>query len=347
LSAYGQNTTASHSENLPDAPGLAAPSDHAVQNPSAPTAGNGTGVISGTVLDTNNDVIQGAHVALTDRAGARREIESGPDGQFAFSTLPPGSYRVSITGNGMGAFVSPWLTLHPGEVRIVSRAVLPVATALTSITVNANHVEINQELADQQVQIAVEQRVWRVFPNFYSSYDWNAPPMGPRQKFRLAFRSMMDPMAFAGAAGLAGFEYYYDLFPGYGRGIQGYFKRYGAAYTNDFSARMLASGVFASLFHQDPRYFYKGTGSFQSRALYAISCAYVTRDDQGRRRPNYSHVLGVFASAALSNLYYPKGSRGLRLTLVNGAVEVAGNSGTDLVREFVLKEITSHAGGKP
>jgi hypothetical protein len=61
----------------------------------------------------------------------------------------------------------------------------------------------------------------------------------------------------------------------------------------------------------------------------------------------YSHVLGVFASAALSNLYYPKGSRGLRLTLVNGAVETAGNSGTDLVREFILKGITSHAGGKP
>jgi hypothetical protein len=58
-------------------------------------------------------------------------------------------------------------------------------------------------------------------------------------------------------------------------------------------------------------------------------------------------VLGVFASAALSNLYYPKGSRGLRLTLVNGAVETAGNSGTDLVREFLLKGITSHAGGKP
>jgi hypothetical protein len=304
-------------------------------------------VISGTVLDTNNDVIQGAHVALLDRAGAMRELESGPDGQFAFSALPPGSYRLTVTGNGMGTFVSPWLTLHPGEIRIVAQAVLPVAAALTSITVNANHIEINQELADRQVQIAREQRVWGVFPNFYSSYDWNAPPMGPKQKYRLAFRSMMDPMAFAGAAGLAGFEQYYNIFPGYGRGIQGYFKRYGAAYANDFSARMLASGVFASLFHQDPRYFYKGRGSFQSRALYAISCAYVARDDNGRRRPNYSHVLGVFAAAALSNLYYPKDSRGLKLTLVNGAVETAGNSGTDLVREFLLKGITSHAGGKP
>jgi hypothetical protein len=110
---------------------------------------------------------------------------------------------------------------------------------------------------------------------------------------------------------------------------------------------MLSSGLFASVFHQDPRYFYKGTGSFQSRTMYAVSSAVVTRGDNGRLQPNYSHVLGVFAAAALSNLYYPKESRGLGLTLINGAVETAGNAGTNFVREFILKGITSHAGGKP
>src|SRR5439155_1667399 len=112
---------------------------------------------------------------------------------------------------------------HPGENRIASQVVLPVAAAATSITVNGDHLQIDQELADQQVQIAEEQRVWGVFPNFYSSYDWHASPMGPKQKFRLAFRSMMDPMAFAGAAGIAGFEQFYNIFPGYGGGVQGYF----------------------------------------------------------------------------------------------------------------------------
>jgi hypothetical protein len=147
--------------------------------------------------------------------------------------------------------------------------------------------------------------------------------MQPKQKFRLAFRSMTDPMAFAGAAGLAGAEQYYNIFPGYGKGIPGYFKRFGAAYTNDFSARMLSSGVFATMFHQDPRYFYKGTGSVSSRTMYAISSAFITRNDDGQRKPNYSHVLGVFAAAGLSNLYYPSENRGITLTLVNGAVENA------------------------
>jgi hypothetical protein len=347
--AYAQHRdlAASVAANLPDAPSPATTSEDGGQNQSRPSAANGTCVLSGTVLDTNDDLVQGAHVVLSDRAGNGRAMESGPDGQFAFPALPPGSYQVTVTGNGMGEYVSAWVTLRPGDIRLVSGVVLPVAAVSTSVTVNGNHLEINQALADEQVQIAQEQRVWRVFPNFYSSYNWHAPPMGPRQKFRLAFRSMMDPMAFAGAAGVAGFEQLNNIFPGYGGGVEGYFKRYGAAYANDFSARMLSSGVFASLFHQDPRYFYKGTGSFQSRTMYAVSCAFVTRNDEGRPRPNYSHVLGVFAAAALSNLYYPKDSRGLRLTLVNGVVETAGMSGTNIVREFILKGITSNAGGKP
>ena len=120
-----------------------------------------------------------------------------------------------------------------------------------------------------------------------------------------------------------------------------------AAYADNVIGRMVGSAMLPSLFHQDPRYFYKGTGSFPSRTMYAISSAVITRDDSGRTRPNYSHVLGVFAAAALSNLYYPKASRGLTLTLVNGAVETAGNAGSNIAREFILKGITTHAGGKP
>lgn len=333
---------------LPDAPDLGSSTDLEPQAPPPQSSSKNTCNISGTVLDTNDDVVQGALVVLTSRSGAaNRETQSGPNGQFAFPQLPAGSYKVTVSGNGMGTFASPWITLHPDEVRILSDVVLQVATVTTDVTVTGNTETLKQQLSEQQVQIAVEQRVWGVFPNFYSSYEWDAPPMEPKQKFQLAFRSMMDPMAFAGAGGIAGFEQYYNIFPGYGGGAAGYFKRYGAAYTNDFSSRMLSSGVFAILFHQDPRYFYKGTGTLQSRAAYAISCAFITRDDQKRWRPNYSHVLGVFTAAALSNLYYPKENRGLTLTLVNGAVETAGNAGSNLVREFILKGITTHPGGKP
>jgi hypothetical protein len=81
--------------------------------------------------------------------------------------------------------------------------------------------------------------------------------------------------------------------------------------------------------------------------MYSIACAFITRSDNRHWRPNYSRVLGVFAATALSNLYYPRQSRGVRLTLANGAVELAGNAGTNIAREFILKEITSNAGANP
>ena len=339
----GDSTITAKTE-LPDAPGVGAGLDVSDPDKPAPVGEKGTGVISGTVLDTNADVIQGARVVLTNRAGTdERETQSGLNGEFSFSALPPGSYKVTVSGAGMGLWASSWLAMHAGDNRIMTQVVLPIAAATTSVTVSGDR----EELAEEQVQIAIEQRVLGVFPNFYSTYDWNAPPMGSKQKFKLAFRSMMDPTAFAGAGGLAGFQQFYNIFPGYGGGIAGYSKRYGAAYANSFSSRMLSSAVFASLFHQDPRYFYKGTGSITKRTTYAISAAVIARNDNGRWRPNYSHVLGNFAAGALSNLYYPSSSRGLSLTLMNGLVETAGNAGTNILREFVLKGVTMHAGGKP
>jgi hypothetical protein len=329
---------------LPDAPGVGiAPEPGQAQG-----ATKGTGIISGTVVDTNGNVIQGARVVLSNRTGTdEREMQSGSNGEFTFYGLPPGFIKLTVTGPGMGTFVSPSIPLHAGEMRIVSEVVLPIASTATNVTVIGDR----EELAEEQVQIAVEQRVWGVFPNFYSTYDWNAPPMGTKQKYKLAFRSVIDPVSFAGAAGIAGFEQFYNVFPGYGGGVEGYAKRFGAAYANDVSGRMLGSAIFPSLFHQDPRYFYKGTGTVESRAMYAIEAAFIARTDNGRWQPNYSHVLGNFAAGALSNLYYPASSRGLSLTLVNGLVEIAGQAGTNILREFVLKGITTHvptyANGKP
>jgi hypothetical protein len=230
---------------------------------------------------------------------------------------------------------------------IATQVVLPVETIATNVTVYGD----KEELAEEQVHIAVEQRVWGVFPNFYSTYDWNAPPLGTKQKYKLALRAEIDPVTFLGIAGIAGAEQYENIFPGYGGGIQGYAKRYGAAYANSFSGRVLSGAVYASLFHQDPRYFYKGTGTTVSRGLYAVSAAVITKDDNGHWKPNYSHVLGNFTAGALSNLYYPSSSRGVGLVVSTGLIETVANAGNNLLREFVLKGITSHvpttSNGKP
>jgi hypothetical protein len=188
----------------------------------------GTGSITGTVLDTNRDVLQGACVTLTALSGsALRTVESGMNGQFAFTGLPPNVYKVTVAAAGMSTFTSPQIPLHAGEARIVPAIALPVSAVSTSVTVTGESAE---KLSEQQLQIAVQQRVGGVIPNFYSAYDWNAPPMLAKQKVQLSIRSIFDPVSFLAVAGIAGAEQYQNVFPAYGSGIEGYGKRYGAAF---------------------------------------------------------------------------------------------------------------------
>ncbi len=338
-------TVAAQGSALPDAPapaeagGLAEPADP-VQS--------GTGNISGTVLNSNSDVMPGAQVDLLNPAGAVMQTRiSGSNGQFQFAGLAQGTYRLRVSGPDMALFTSEPIPLHSGEFRIAPSITLAVSGGETSVVVNGD----KEEQSREQVHIAVKQRVGGVIPNFYSAYDWNAPPMLAKQKIQLSVRGLIDPVSFLAVAGIAGAEQNRNIFPEYGSGIEGYGKRYGAAMANRASSELLGRAIYPAIFHQDPRYFYNGKGSIKSRSLYAISSAVITRSDSGRRQPNYSQVLGNFSAAALSNLYYPEAHRGGRLVVVNGFTEIGANAVGNLVREFLLKPITSHvastANGQP
>ena len=306
--------------------------------PDAPSAG--TARIAGTVLDTNGDIIEGARVTLTANDGHKLTVDTMADGQFTFLGLMPGVFRLTVTGPGMGTYSSAEIRVEKGEFRIVSGVVLPVARQNSSVTVSANP----ETIAEEEVQVEIQQRVLGVFPNFYTSYDWNAVPLGRKQKFELAFHAATDPVAFAGAGVLAGIQQANNTYPEYRQGLKGYGKRFGAAYGNDIISRMLSSAVLPSLLHQDPRYFYKGTGTVMERARYAVMSVFVCRGDNGRPQPNASHLLGSFAAGAISNSYYPQANRGASLVMVNGLIEMAGNAGNNLLREFLFKRISNRAG---
>lgn len=316
-------------EALPDAPGFAAQS---------PTQRIGNGTISGTVVDTNGGVILGADVTLSATGKkAVRAQKSGNDGQFTFTGLSAGVYLVTVTAAGMGTVQSTKITLSDGETRYLPQLVLPVVGSTTV------HVTADQEqIATEEVHLEEKQRIMGVFPNFYSSFDWNAPPLNSKLKFHLALRSLIDPTVFLEAGAIAGGEQFQGLYPGFGSGAAGFGKRFAAAYANTFDSRILGQALFPSLFHQDPRYFYKGTGSTTSRAKYAAEQAVICRGDNGHQQFCFSHVMAYFAAGAISNLYYPKANRGGFLVAENGLIEIGGAAVANLFREFVWPEMTSH-----
>jgi hypothetical protein len=344
--ALGQDNLASiHETPLPEAP-----EPQQAYSPAAPVeAQSATGSLTGTVLDTNRNVLQGARVTLAgSHDSSVRTVESGTNGQFAFAGLPPDVYTLTVTAPGMNSFTSSRVSLRAGQDFIAPAVILSVSAVSTSVTVTA---ETKLQLSEQQVHIAEGQRVVGVFPNFYSTFDWNAPPMEAKQKFQLSIRAIIDPVSFLTIAGVAGGEQYRNIFPAYGSGFEGYGKRYGAALANRVSGELLGRAVYPTIFHQDPRYFYKGKGTIRQRAFYAISAAVMARGDDGRWKPNYSQVLGNFSAAGISNLYYPAADRGASLVLFNGLAGTGADAVSNLVREFLLKGITSHvpqaANGQP
>ena len=91
--------------------------------------------------------------------------------------------------------------------------------------------------------------------------------------------------------------------------------------------------------------------TYMSNAAGAIAMAFVTRGDNGRWQPNYSHILGSFAAGGISNLYHPAADRGVMLTIDNGLLNTAANAADNLVREFILRRLTprvpDYEKGKP
>jgi hypothetical protein len=178
-------------------------------------------------------------------------------------------------------------------------------------------------------------------PNFYVSYLPHPSPLTKKQKFELAWKTSVDPVSFLVSGAFAGVQQADDTFSGYGEGAQGYAARFAANYGDNFIGNMIGSAVLPSLLKQDPRYFYKGTGSRQSRALYAIANAVVCKGDNGRWQPAYSGILGGLAAGGISNLYYPAANRdGVRLTFENALFGTASSAAQNLFQEFVVRKLT-------
>src|ERR1035437_8542744 len=294
-----------------------------------------SGSISGTVVDQSGAVIAGAQVKLTrtsEDQSVNQEVLSGGDGQFSFANIAPGPFQLTITSAGFESHTSSGI-LRSGEINVVPQILLAVATSISEIEVGLSQTEV----AEEEVKIEEKQRVLGVLPNFYVSYIPNAVPLNSKQKFNLAWKTVVDPFTFVFVGGAAGVEQAQNHFRGYGQGAQGYGKRFGAGYADTVVGTFIGSAILPSLLKQDPRYFYKGTGSTSSRFLYALANAVICKGDNGRWQPNYSNVLGNLAAGGISNLYYPPQDRdGAGLTLENGAIGIGATAVSNIFQEFII-----------
>jgi len=198
------------------------------------------------------------------------------------------------------------------------------------------------DLAEEQLKQQEHQRVAGIMATFNTTRNQNAIPLSPGQKYQLFFKSATDPWPFGLAAVVAGIGQADDNPSAWGQGMGGYAKRFGGAYSDYFIGNFFGNAVLPSMWHEDPRYFQKGTGSAANRFLWAAGSTVWCKRDNGKWGPNWANVIGNLIGTAIARVYYPPSERTVSDTIMDGlTVSAEGIVGAELI-EFWPDAVRHH-----
>jgi hypothetical protein len=174
-----------------------------------------------------------------------------------------------------------------------------------------------------------------IVPNYATVNDPSLyKPIPASEKFKLAAQDSFDPFSWAIVGVYAAVAQWGNDYRQFGQGMQGYAKRYGAAFADGTISNYMTEAVLPCILHEDPRYFRMAVGSAWKRTGYALTRVLVTRSDAGRRRFNSSEVAGTMIAAGIANLYYPSDNRSVGETMEKFTVNVVSDAGFNVLREF-------------
>lgn len=179
-------------------------------------------------------------------------------------------------------------------------------------------------------------RVLLLFPGYETIQDPVTPvaTLRTKQKFEMAYRKTFDPSFIIESAMFAGYDQLANYGPQYGSGAGPFAQRFGYNAANLASTFFFTDALLPTTFHQDPRYFRKGSGSIASRIWWAFQSEFVAYSDKGKNMPNYANMLGFGMSTALSNAYSPASSNTLPNTMERYGVKIGVSFGLNIMREF-------------
>jgi hypothetical protein len=187
---------------------------------------------------------------------------------------------------------------------------------------------------DDSSQKHQTKRIFWILPNNRAvSADTQLPPLTAKGKLWLAAKDSFDYSSFLNVSILAAIGLAHNSTPEFHEGLKGYATYFWHSWLDLADGNFMTEGVFPALFHQDPRFYTLGHGSFVHRAGYAASRIFVTRTDSGKPIFNFAEITGNGVAAGVSALYYPETDRNLPTVGKNWATQV----GLDML-SFIFKE---------
>jgi hypothetical protein len=180
-----------------------------------------------------------------------------------------------------------------------------------------------------------QKRIFGIIPNFRAV---TAGTVLPRQtvkdKFVTASEDSFDYSAVIVASLVAVEAYGATDTPEFGKGGVGYSRYLWHSFADQTSENIFVEFIIPSITHEDTRYYSLGKGGFAKRAGYALSRAFITQTDGGKRTFNSSEVFGAGISAGISNLYYPGPERTVGNTVQKWGTSIGIDVAGFFVREF-------------
>ena len=220
---------------------------------------------------------------------------------------------LSIAGAANGQGNPPTSTMIPGVLRpgMLSPDVAPHDSAIQSRN-DAAHAPQGE-----------------LHPQFYA-------PLTVAEKWKNFSVQTVSPLTAAGTVFGGALAHVTAADPKFGSDRIAFAQRVGASGAMIASQSFFGSFLLASMLHQDPRYFRQGPryGGW-TRVQYALSRAWLTRNDAGGNSINWSNIGGTAMATSLALSYYPAASRngGALATQFTGNTLGVGIS--DLAIEFL------------
>jgi hypothetical protein len=182
---------------------------------------------------------------------------------------------------------------------------------------------------------AKDDRMFYVMPN-YLTVDGQSQvkPVSWKEKFAMAAKGSFDPYEFTVVGIVAGIRQAENSSPAFGQGMEGYAKRYGAAFADQVDGNIMVGGVYPTILKIDPRYYRLGRGSGLHRFGYAIDRIFIARRDSGAHMFNIPEFAGNATAIAISNLYYPAADRSFSASLSSWGVQMGIDAFGNELKEF-------------
>ena len=140
-----------------------------------------------------------------------------------------------------------------------------------------------------------------VFPDIAT----NPGSLGTGGKFKIFVNQSISPAYIVAAGVSSAVSQARNVPSAWGQGWDAYGNRFGSDMARASSNSFFATFLFASMFHQDPRFFPQNDPSFWSSVKYSAQRLVIIRSDRGNDVVNTSGLLGPFAAEGLANAYLP------------------------------------------